>query len=663
MKLQSNAQPVEVIGAVSGKTAFTVKPTAKAFAVLSSKLYKNKIAAIVREISCNAYDAHIAAGTPNLPFEVHLPTILEPWFSVRDFGPGLSHQQTTTIFTTFFESTKEDSNDYIGALGLGSKSPFSYVDSFAVYSHHNGVRRSYECYLEHGIPQLSVKAETPTNGESGIEVSLAVQPEDFYLFQQEAASIYRWFRVRPVIFGQTIDIQDWIEPEGCGWSRQPRCPSDYSASAIMGQVRYPIDSHALSSDVRWMHNNNMVFHFDIGDLDIQAGREELSYDKATIAALEARVRETRAEIEAGYAELFRDCKNIVDASLIVRANPSPMHNVIVPTFGGTQVRVDYLQRCFDSNAYGGRAESFGTLPGKAVADDITLVLMNVDRKTAMRRWNIWRAENQDLNGYRVIVTPGQEDEYLERVGDIAHVLLSDTPLPTRKAKMRLLGEEPRSVRDRPEQTIDLNTGGYYLVTRNLRVIHPSIEDEHLNDADLAGLQQRLLKSDIPDADKIVLVPWSRRRELGDGWTDAATVIGADYEKQKGSAAFADMLEAARTYRAFTAAMFNQGVCFTSLARIARHCDDGPVSAFVAERERCRNASVEGAPWEIVQRVFDTNATQDMGERLSLQWGELCRQFPMLIDLVKHRHRYETVGNIVAEDAALYVNAKQKVLTV
>ena len=41
---------------------FNIKRTSKAFQILSSGLYSNKILAIVRELSCNAWDAHVAAA-------------------------------------------------------------------------------------------------------------------------------------------------------------------------------------------------------------------------------------------------------------------------------------------------------------------------------------------------------------------------------------------------------------------------------------------------------------------------------------------------------------------------------------------------------------------------------------------------------------------------
>ena len=83
----SQEQEVVFGSANQQATAFGIENNAKAFILLSDKLYTNKPYAIVRELSTNCLDAHKLNGQTR-PFEVKVPTRLDPRFVIRDFGPG-----------------------------------------------------------------------------------------------------------------------------------------------------------------------------------------------------------------------------------------------------------------------------------------------------------------------------------------------------------------------------------------------------------------------------------------------------------------------------------------------------------------------------------------------------------------------------------------------
>ena len=168
MILNNTPQDQAVLANVGQVGEFRIRNSAKAFNILSSGLYANKIRAIIRELSCNAVDSHVAAGKSDTPFDVHLPNQLEPHFSIRDYGTGLNHDQVTNIYTTYFESTKTDSNDFIGALGLGSKSPFSYTDNFTVTAIKDGRKGIYTAFInEKSVPSIALMMEEETDEPAG----------------------------------------------------------------------------------------------------------------------------------------------------------------------------------------------------------------------------------------------------------------------------------------------------------------------------------------------------------------------------------------------------------------------------------------------------------------------------------------------------------------
>src|SRR5574341_1398425 len=111
MKVQRAEKHVVSSSGLQETGGFKIRTNAHAFRLLSSGLYSDKVAAVLREIGCNAADAHVEAGTPSLPFEVKLPNRIDSQFYIKDWGPGLSHDRVMGLYTTYFDSTKQDSND------------------------------------------------------------------------------------------------------------------------------------------------------------------------------------------------------------------------------------------------------------------------------------------------------------------------------------------------------------------------------------------------------------------------------------------------------------------------------------------------------------------------------------------------------------------------
>ena len=70
MQLHTAPQNEAVMSNVGEIGEFRIRNSAKAFNILSSGLYANKIRAIVRELSCNAVDSHVAAGKQDTPFDI-----------------------------------------------------------------------------------------------------------------------------------------------------------------------------------------------------------------------------------------------------------------------------------------------------------------------------------------------------------------------------------------------------------------------------------------------------------------------------------------------------------------------------------------------------------------------------------------------------------------
>ena len=292
MILNNAPQHDAVMSNVAEIGEFRIRNSAKAFNILSSGLYANKIRAIIRELSCNAVDSHTAAGRADVPFDVHLPNTLDPTFRIRDYGTGLSHDQVLNIYTTYFESTKTESNQFIGALGLGSKSPFSYTDNFTVTAIKDGIRGVYSAFINgEGVPSIALMHSESTTEPPGVEVQFAVMDRyDFDKFRAEARDVYTHFRLRPVVSGgerefefRDVEYRDRNIVPGVHYLDGGR-----ASRAVMGNIAYPIDvpnSETNLGKLARLLNCGLEMHFDIGELDFQASREGLTYIPSTINAI------------------------------------------------------------------------------------------------------------------------------------------------------------------------------------------------------------------------------------------------------------------------------------------------------------------------------------------------------------------------------------------
>lgn len=297
MIINTTPENVAVLGNVGNIGEFRIKNSAKAFAILSSGLYANKIRAIIRELSCNAYDSHVAASKKEVPFDLHLPTTFEPYFYIRDYGTGLTHDQVTNIYTTYFESTKTNSNDFIGALGLGSKSPFSYTDNFTVTAIKDGIKGIYSAFInEHGVPSVALMSTSDTDEPNGVEVKFAVDiKNDFQKFRNEASEVLAYFPTKPNMTGGDCSVRQikYLEVDVVK-NINVIDGSHYGESvAVMGNIAYPIDVPNKESNLGPLADlleKSLEIRFDIGDLEFQASREGLSYTKATIESIKNKLQ-------------------------------------------------------------------------------------------------------------------------------------------------------------------------------------------------------------------------------------------------------------------------------------------------------------------------------------------------------------------------------------
>ena len=272
-------------------TSFSIEAGAKAFAVLSKNIYVNAVKAVIRELSTNAMDIHTEVGNQDVPFKVHLPTTIEAWYGVRDFGTGLSKEAAMKTYTTYFYSTRADSNEYTGALGLGSKSPFAIADSFTVTSWFEGMKYVYTAYKdENQCPQFALLTEEKSDEPSGLEVVVHVEGMEAE-FTREAVEVYKHFDILP-----DINIPSVVDTINDQLNAMQLVGKDFRLShkygrivAVMGSVGYEIPTQLIDFSC------DGILYFELGELNFNPGRETLTLDDKTRSAIKDRFQKIKAE--------------------------------------------------------------------------------------------------------------------------------------------------------------------------------------------------------------------------------------------------------------------------------------------------------------------------------------------------------------------------------
>ena len=331
MKPQAiNNQSVQSHG-IQQSTSFGIKASGlhHILGILRNQLYSDKVLAVVREYTCNAVAAHTAAGCPERPIEVTFPNRMQPTFKVRDFGDALSDKDIQDVYAFYGESTKRNTNDQIGMLGIGSKSAFAYGDNFVINSYIDGKKHVYNAFIDPTqVGQISKLNVEDSDEENGIEIVVPVRDGDTDEFRERGKALFEWFKVRPVVKGvKEFEYQDGdVLFSGEGWEWRDTGNDRYNrgdAQAVMGNIGYPVSEHSLNLDYEDDYKNlltsNLVLTMDIGDLEISASREKLQYTDFTRKNLKATLKRVQSEIAKQIGKQFGGCKTLFDAKCLYGA--------------------------------------------------------------------------------------------------------------------------------------------------------------------------------------------------------------------------------------------------------------------------------------------------------------------------------------------------------
>ena len=262
------------------------------FEMLSGSLYSDAIASICRELTSNCFDSHIEAKVDDLVVIKKDSDEEGTYISFIDVGVGLSPTRMKR-YMSYFDSTKRETNDFIGGFGLGSKSPLSYTSYFYIITVSEGIKYQYILSKGSKIPTLDLLDSTPTTDRNGTEIRIYLKDTygDDYKFNTALSKQLCYFD--NVYFdGWDID-NNYTIFEGTYFKYRNKNQYDKYMHIVLDKVVYPIDWKQLG---RTSVNIAVAVKFKIGELLVTPNREQLRYTDEIIELLNDRINKTIEEL-------------------------------------------------------------------------------------------------------------------------------------------------------------------------------------------------------------------------------------------------------------------------------------------------------------------------------------------------------------------------------
>ena len=279
--------------------------------ILSSQVYTNKLLAVIREYSTNARDANIEAGYPNTAIDVTLPTFNYPELSFRDYGYGLTDEEVCNLYVKYGASTKRNSNDYTGCLGIGCKAAFAYGDQFTIKSYTGNKVTTWLAAInesKRGTISLISSRDRLHNEATGVQVSVHIKKQDLDQCQREAMNFFRYWKPEEINCNIDIEHAEYhTETDDWALLQHTKDANEYSryhahngkATILMGHIAYPVDTNQctdMEEAGALLNNNQVVIKAPLGCLEIAANREALEYTDKTKQSINALANKLRQDL-------------------------------------------------------------------------------------------------------------------------------------------------------------------------------------------------------------------------------------------------------------------------------------------------------------------------------------------------------------------------------
>lgn len=326
----------DVQGNLGGeKVGMTIDTSALAHIMsVLTDLYSDPELAIIREYSTNALDSHIEAGQTR-PIEVTTPSPLSPHFTVRDYGTGLDAEGIREVYSRYGTSTKRESDDVVGMLGLGCKSALTYCDNFTLTGVKDG--RMVQVLIgrdEDGAGSMTIVADEATDEPNGVIVTIPAKREN--QLAEKAAQFFAYWDLGTVLLDGEIpahiaDTEGAIRvsdttilvPYRRHYYREPL----EGHTVVMGNVPYPWLGERSEAPLPCASGYRVVAWVPIGTVLFTPSREALQATPRTRAALAQLKTDVEAQVVEACQRQIKAAPTLLEAAKLAH---TMYHGGLIP---------------------------------------------------------------------------------------------------------------------------------------------------------------------------------------------------------------------------------------------------------------------------------------------------------------------------------------------
>lgn len=282
---------------------------------INAKQYSDSTTAVIREYSTNAYDSHVMAGHAD-PIEVSLPSLLDPFFEVRDHGVGMNVDTFRLIYTRFGTSDKTESVLTNGQMGIGSKSGVAYTTQFVVTSVKDGIRTEAKVVREPDWTlALDVYDEYPTDEPNGTVIRVPVHNVDE--FRHKAQEFFKFWLPGRVL----IDGKPSVHHVGQKIAKNLYYSANWNTSyVVLANVAYRINNPAaLFRESKLASLNFVAYVDDLADefgnapIEFTPSREDLEYSDLTKKTLQDIINKFESDLKKTAQDEINKAKSHAEA--------------------------------------------------------------------------------------------------------------------------------------------------------------------------------------------------------------------------------------------------------------------------------------------------------------------------------------------------------------